>query len=433
MPQPQSPVVVIPGITATTLHDHYPLQTRELWSMVLRKEYRRLALHPDDLRYETVEPARVQAGSLFSIYDDFIEALRYELSPKADLPTPVFAFPYDWRRDVRESAVELNELIEEVIDRTKLLRHYAGHDETLKVDLVGHSMGGLIICEYLSQFGKKHRIGKIATLGTPFLGSIEAVVKLATGMGNLSGAKPSERERETARSVPAIYQLLPTYDGAAVDEHDQPVDLLNPANWQRGIVESLSEYVRLHSVKVHKSAKLRSERALEILTSLLDGARRHRETVRKLKLADAGIEPDDWLAVAGIGYPTHLQLTVTGLPAKPRFDISEDQCVDHWNEDNGSRETGDGTVPFDGAQPPFLKDDQLVCVTRDHFSIIEIGDKTVMAFAGLHGVLPMMNLLQRLVVKHFLPTYKGETKGLLPAPGISKDAWRPPIRDLLKT
>ena len=55
-------------------------------------------------------------------------------------------------------------------------------------------------------------------MGTPYLGSMESVVKLTTGLGNLSGEKPSERERETARSTPAVYQLLPSYDFAAYEK-----------------------------------------------------------------------------------------------------------------------------------------------------------------------------------------------------------------------
>jgi len=427
MAELQNPVVVIPGITATSLRDEYPPASRELWSMVLRKEYARLSLHPDSLRYETVEPADVRVGRLFSIYDDFIEALRYELSPKADQPTPVFAFPYDWRMDLRETAAELRDFIEEVIARTRLLRHYVGYESVETVDLVGHSMGGLLICEYLAQFGDRKRVGKIATLGTPFLGSIEAVVKLATGMGNLSGEKPSERERETARTIPAIYQLLPTYSGAAVDGDGNDVDLLDSKNWQAGILASLAEYVRLHSVTDFKPVKRQKERAGEILESLLELARQHRKTVNTLNPSSAGLGSDRWLAIVGIGARTRVQLTVSGLPNKPRFDISENDYIDEWTKNHDSRRTGDATVPLMGALPPFLPEEQLVCVSPDDFGWIEIGDRTLMAAAGLHAALPTMNLVQRLVIKHFRPAYRGEVWGR-PAPGAT--TWSPPIAGL---
>ncbi len=60
----QNPVIVIPGITATNLIDDYPLKADEIWTMVFNKEYERVALHPDDMRYEAVEPSHVVAGAI---------------------------------------------------------------------------------------------------------------------------------------------------------------------------------------------------------------------------------------------------------------------------------------------------------------------------------------------------------------------------------
>jgi hypothetical protein len=53
------PVIVVPGITATYLRDDYVLPPDFPWTM-LTKKYERITLHPDDLRFESTEPARVQ-------------------------------------------------------------------------------------------------------------------------------------------------------------------------------------------------------------------------------------------------------------------------------------------------------------------------------------------------------------------------------------
>ena len=45
-----NPVIVVPGITATYLHDEYPLPPEDIWK-VLKKDYERIMLHPNDLRY----------------------------------------------------------------------------------------------------------------------------------------------------------------------------------------------------------------------------------------------------------------------------------------------------------------------------------------------------------------------------------------------
>src|SRR5690606_36371304 len=128
-------------------------------------------------------------------------------------------------------------------------RHYADGGE-LAVDLVGHSMGGLVIGEYLAQAGRRAKVGKVVTIGTPWLGSIEAIVKIATGMTLLTGSEPKERERETARILPSIYQLFPGWPGAVVDREGRDVDVFDPANMQATVVDSLAEFVRLYAVGV---------------------------------------------------------------------------------------------------------------------------------------------------------------------------------------
>ncbi|OFW14604.1 MAG: hypothetical protein A3F70_06675 [Acidobacteria bacterium RIFCSPLOWO2_12_FULL_67_14] len=422
----QNPVIVIPGITATELIDDYPMTSDTVWSMVLNKEYERVALHPDDLTFEAIEPAHVFPGRAFSIYDDLIRMLRHELSQAADKPTPVFAFPYDWRVDVQATAARLVAFIEEVLKRTALLRYYADAGDGLRVDLVGHSMGGLIISECLLQLGGKAagKVGKVATIGTPFLGSLEAIVKVATGMSLLTGSTPHEREREAARVTPAVYQLFPSYANAAVEATGGgatvDVDLLNPENMQASILASLAEFVRLYSVK----PKDRRTRAQEILEELIAGARAHRERVRKLK------PKVDWLAVVGVGQKTRVQMTVTRLRGKPRFEISDSQFVNDLTRDTpASRRTGDGTVPLEGALPPFMSDTQPICVIEQDLGFLELRDRMLVQFGGFHGLLPAVNLVQRLVVRHFFPKYRGPVWGR-PVPGTDPTQWAPPIPGL---
>ena len=120
----QAPVIVLPGITATTLRDEYPLNPETVWA-ILGKEYERVGLHPDDLRYETREPARIRPDVVFTIpYREFIEELRHDLADKGDEPVPVHGFPYDWRQPLKTTQAQLGELIDEVVARTAIMRHY---------------------------------------------------------------------------------------------------------------------------------------------------------------------------------------------------------------------------------------------------------------------------------------------------------------------
>ena len=48
---------------------------------------------------------------------------------------------------------------------------------------------------------------------------------------------------------------------------------------------------------------------------------------------------------------------------------------------------------------------------------------------GFHGVLPNMNMLHRMLVRHFTGSAdkKGNTWGH-PAPGVEKSDWNPPLK-----
>jgi triacylglycerol esterase/lipase EstA (alpha/beta hydrolase family) len=110
------------------------------------------------VRYEAAEPALVRGGQLFEIcYRELIEELRHNLTDKQDEPVSVFPFSYDWRQPLQTAAQDLAQLVDEVIARTKLQRHYdhAGYGANPKVNLVGHSMGGLVILTYLRQQARK--------------------------------------------------------------------------------------------------------------------------------------------------------------------------------------------------------------------------------------------------------------------------------------
>ena len=94
------------------------------------------------------------------VYGEIIAEMRHNLTPHANLPVPIYPFAYDWRQPLQLVEADLTTFVDEVTDRTKLLRHYskAGYgskDFPAKVNLVGHSMGGLIIAGYLQTAGNR--------------------------------------------------------------------------------------------------------------------------------------------------------------------------------------------------------------------------------------------------------------------------------------
>lgn len=128
----------------------------------------------------------------------------------------LFAFPYDWRRDNRETAVKFGQKIDKVLEICSCS----------KVDIIAHSMGGLVARYYVQSINDK-AIDQLIFLGTPHLGApkaylaweagemgkgrddnlFEAIFKLeALGKGYLNVSKYIQEK------IQSIKQLLPVFD-----------------------------------------------------------------------------------------------------------------------------------------------------------------------------------------------------------------------------
>jgi pimeloyl-ACP methyl ester carboxylesterase len=426
-----NPVIFLPGIMGSALRDEYPVDPETVWSpfKLLIKAYDRITPHPSDTRYELKEPARVTADQLFEIvYSELIEELRHNLSPQADEPVPVFPFAYDWRQPLENIEAQLAAFVDEVVDRTKLLRHYydAGFGKKNfppQVNLVGHSMGGLIIAGYLQKYGQK-KVNRIATIGTPFRGSLEAVAKTATGLAALGASPGSSRDREAARVTPALYYLLPSFKGAVQAESGLIDDLFVAEAWQPGIVQTLASFIRMYGL----GAADPQAQAAKLLKTMLDDAWRHRTRIEKLELSDSKC----WLTIAGVDETTRINMRIIKDPeGKPRFALADADVRNDWRSPDRTRAiyTGDNTVPYLGARAKFIPTEQVVCVTPDDFSFWEFKDR-LLGNTGLHSSLPNMNLVQRLVVSHFKGAIYGDVWGR-PAPDLAPGTtWDPPIQGL---
>jgi pimeloyl-ACP methyl ester carboxylesterase len=435
MPKMPNPVIVLPGIIATYLRDEYPLPPDSIWEVLeSSKQYERASLHPDNLKYEAIEPARVQSGQLYEVaYKELIEELRHNLRQRDDQPVPVYPFSYDWRQPVESTQAQLGAFIDETIERTLLLRHYnadASYTANPRVDLVGHSMGGLVIAGYLAKVQAQHRIGSIVTLATPFQGSYEAVIKVTTGTANLGTSPPSSREREAARMTPALYYLMPSFPNAlTVPPNSQlPADLFDPAVWQPSVVDTIRQYIQLRGLNPSNA----KQQADQVFAAMLTKARQFRTLTDTLNLQACNLTADDWLCVVGVGSTTRVQLSVDRVSGKPNFEFATSDRQNEWGKPPPDGElTGDGTVPFRGALPKFLPREKLVCVTPDDFGYWEVQDKLTTAIAGFHGILPNMDMLHRLIVA-FLTDRKDRHGNIWGkrAPGVAANAWAPPLAQL---
>ncbi len=417
-----NPVIFLPGILGSELRDAYEVDPARVFSARtlmplmdrLSDDYERIALHPDNPRYERVEPARVQEDRVVSlIYREFILELRHSLSKDPGQPVPVYPFAYDWRQPLVEIEERLEGFLHEVIERTLLLRHFDASPwkKNRRVNLVGHSMGGLIIAGLLARKPELARkVGFVATIGTPYRGSIEAVTKVCMGTSALGVDGSSSREREAARITPALYHLLPSFEGAVRGE---PCDLHDPDCWQRGVVLTLLRYLSAHSVRFSADAPPTEDDARALLRSLLRPAAEHRRRLETNEIP-GGLSRQRWLVVAGIGADTRDHLVFSRGADGPVFGFPKP-----------ARQGGDNTVPVAGAVPRFIEPRHVVAVTRRDFSLGEIGQRLFSTGIGLHAALPSMNLVQRLVVSLFQGRREG-SQGGRPLPGVDEAQWAPP-------
>ena len=423
-----SPVIFVPGIMGSVLRDQYPVDPETVWSplKLLIKSYERITLHPSDVRYELIEPARVAADQVFVlIYGEIIEEMRHNLTPQSDRPVPVYPFAYDWRKPLELVEVELAAFVDEVIDRTKLLRHYdkvgfGGRNFPAKVNLVGHSMGGLVIAGYIQSHGES-KVDKIATIAAPFRGSVEAVAKVTTGVGALGDSPSSSREREAARVTPALYYLLPSFKGAVTADQGLSDDLFLPKAWQPGVIQTLASFIRMYGLEPDSP----QARALELLKSMLDAAWKHRTRIEKLTLSDS----KKWLAIVGLDEDTRVSMRISSDAGKPWFEFGGTRNDWHKGTPANDIYTGDNTVPYLGSRAKFIPTEELVCVVPKDFGFWEFKDK-LLEKGGFHSSLPNMNLVQRLVVSHLKGQKSGDVWGR-PAPDLAAtERWDPPIADL---
>jgi pimeloyl-ACP methyl ester carboxylesterase len=424
-----APVIFLPGIMGSALRDEYPVSPENVWSVVkaATKSYERITLHPDNLNYEVLEPARVVKDQVFELfYRDIIEELRHNLTLNPERPVPVYPFAYDWRQPLVAIEEQLAAFIDEVIGRTSLLRHYnqEGYTpKTGKVNLVAHSMGGMIVAGYSEAHGMKC-VDRVATIATPFRGSLESVAKTTIGIGGFTLSSGGSREREAARVTPALYHLLPAFDGAISAEPGLAKDIFTAKAWQPGILETLATFIRRFGVSASETDEAaHAALAVKLLTKMLNQAWRYQTRLERLRLPDT----KRWLSIVGVNEKTRLAMTIKADPKKKPFFVLEEP-VDEWKSGNKLR-TGDGTVPYLGARAAFIPVEEVVCVTPGDFGFFEFRDK-ILSEVGFHSAAPNMNLVQRLVTSHLLGRTE-RSPAAHPSPEIDPKTWNPPVKGLV--
>lgn len=236
-----SPVIFVHGLQGAWLKDEYPVDYNDavIWTGVLTKRFDALHLHALDDSFDAETRRLVMPHQAVPfIYEGIIDEIRDEM----DDQSYVYAFTYDWRKDNRLSARALGEFMERVLRIAGLHEKSAGRAKPRQVVLIGHSMGGLVIKWCATRVVEPRKIAKIITIATPFKGSLKAVEALLPGARNLFGGQQKKSMRHAARTMPGVYQLLPSWNGAVVDlATRQPLSPFDVSSWQKSLVDSLAK------------------------------------------------------------------------------------------------------------------------------------------------------------------------------------------------
>jgi pimeloyl-ACP methyl ester carboxylesterase len=248
-----TPVILIPGLFGSKLRNRttgvevWP----GAWNRVLFDDYSDLELKFDPTTFEVkrddleaFDLAEVVLGKDFygPIVDTLVNFGGYVRAtpgiPAQEGERRYYLFPYDWRQDNVEQAKGLERLI------AAIRKDY--DDPELRVDIVAHSMGGLIARYYLrygpvdvldgtpsliTLYGTK-RVRKLILLGTPNFGAVSALHGYLAG--ELIGLK--RMRPEVLATMPSGYQLFPhPLANWLIDPTGNalPDELFDPATWKR--------------------------------------------------------------------------------------------------------------------------------------------------------------------------------------------------------
>ena len=254
-PQGPFPVIIVPGITGTELI----LDGRTVWPTSIGdglggllqalSDFAALKLDEDAAGDGRIKPVQIspladrenEDVGAANTYEKLANALSKEFGSEN-----VYFFGYDWRLSNVDNAELLSQYISQVLKETGAKR----------VNIVAHSMGGLLTSAYLYKYKTEKRVDTVVTCGTPFSGSQSAYTTVSSGGGLLSryGIDTSTFDSSSASlnvfaSFPSVYELMPlsALESAGVmSENGDPLDISSAAQskayyFHENVTKKLSE------------------------------------------------------------------------------------------------------------------------------------------------------------------------------------------------
>lgn len=208
----KEPVLIIPGITGTTLEKYS--DNKEIWPNIKEMTFSISDNYLDGLMlndFGSDPQSSIKVGEIIKyisfnafneplfkkdFYGNLINAFKNDGYIEGE---NLFTVPYDWRLSMEDSVFLLNKKINEVKAKSK----------TGKINVIAHSMGGLLFKEYLSKYSNTnfHRIifAGVPQFGAPY---VYKILNYGDDLGVLIANRAEVKK--IVQNMPSMYELLPS-------------------------------------------------------------------------------------------------------------------------------------------------------------------------------------------------------------------------------
>ncbi|MCX6766764.1 MAG: right-handed parallel beta-helix repeat-containing protein [Candidatus Moranbacteria bacterium] len=260
-----------------------------------------------------------------------------------------FTFPYEWRNSNVDNAKLLEKKIEEIKKDT-------GRP---KVDIVAHSMGGLLAREYIESGYYAGDVDQLITVGTPQLGAPKDYVKWEAGESFFDILDMAAKRLLTlealengyfntydyihGRPISSVQELLPTYNYLYDAEKGNALRESYPNNYPR------NEFLE----KLNNSSKIQSLKNTDF-TEIIGKLNKETSTVASYNVTNSD-KNDIWKH----GYPKYFD-----IPALNRQGITKG--------------IGDGTVTLISAEASAIPADKKIYFQSEHGALPTDAQKDIL-------------------------------------------------------
>lgn len=206
------------------------------------------------------EDGKWQIDPIFHTYDNLYDEFA---SNGYSAGQNLFTFPYQWRDSNKVNAVELKAKIQQIKNQTN----------RPKVDVVAHSMGGLLAREYIESSYYGDDVDQLIAVGTPHLGAPKDYVKWEAGefffdvfemtakriftLEALENGFLNVYQYIRNRPITSVQELLPVYNYLYDIDNNYTLRATYPNNYPRNeFLENLNEQSNTQALKNTEFTKI---------------------------------------------------------------------------------------------------------------------------------------------------------------------------------